>query len=219
MKKVKTIQRVAVLLAGVLALAGLASASSVYYFDCTLSSGTSLAQFSGGAGEATATCPGAPSLPTGFIYTEVILWDMGYYHAGDYTYGQPTTTQVQIVEAPNSGTWTLSGWVSSTVTCDLLSTSTSGSGPCAYSTTDPPISTTYETLTLTGAALQAFAMGGFTVNDTATVISGPVALSSLGTVVEYVYQDPPTGVPEPVTPAMVGGAFLALAALARKRCK
>jgi len=202
-------KRLLVLLFAGLALASLASASSVYYLECTVSGGGFPAQFSGGNGTATSNCPAAPALPAGYVYTAVILWD-----TADYQFGLTTANDVQMVETPNSGTWTELGWVSPSITCAVTGGGSSVSGPCTYTGPYPP-STVYEESTLTGAALQAFALGGFSVTDISTVISGSVATSAIGNFVEYDYA-PATTLPEPATPAMVGAAFLALAALARK---
>jgi hypothetical protein len=198
-----------VLFAG-LVLASLASASSLYYYECTVTGGGFPAEFTGGNGTATSNCPAAPVLPLGDVYTAVILWD-----TADYQFGLTPTNEVQMAETPNSGTWAASGWVSPTVTCDVAGTGSSNVGPCTPTGTYAP-STSFESLTLTGAALQTFAMGGFSVTDVSTVMTGTVAMSAIGNFVEYDYA-PASTVPEPATPAAVGGAFLALAALARKR--
>jgi len=95
-----------------------------------------------------------------------------------------------------------------------VGTGSSTVGPCTPTGGYAP-SSAFETLMLSGSALQAFALGGFSVSDVSTVISGTVAMSAIGNFVEYDYA-PASTVPEPTTPAMVGGAFLALAALARK---
>jgi len=202
-------KRLLVLLFAGLVLASLASASSLY-LECTLAGGGVPAQFSGGNGTAIANCPAAPSLPVGYVYTAVILWD-----TGDYQFGLTTSNEVQMVETPNSGTWTSSSWISSTVTCDVVGGGSSSTGPCTYTGPYPP-STVYQTSTLTGAALQAFALGGFSVTDVSTVITGSVATSAIGNFVEYDYA-PVSTVPEPANGAIAGAALLAFAVLARKR--
>lgn len=202
-------KRFFVLLFAGLVLASLANASSLY-LECTLTGGGFPAQFSSGNGTAISNCPAAPSLPVGFVYTAVILWD-----TGDYQFGLTTSNNVQMVETPNGGTWTSSGWVSSTATCNVVGGGSSTSGPCTYIGPYPP-STAYETSTLTGAALQAFAMGGFSVTDVSTVITGSVATSAIGNFVEYDYA-PASTVPEPANGAMAGAVLLAFATLTRKR--
>jgi len=198
-----------VLLFAGLVLASLASASSLY-LECTLAGGGFPAQFSGGNGTAIANCPAAPSLPVGYVYTAVILWD-----TGDYQFGLTISNEVQMVETPSSGTWTSSNWISSSISCDVVGGGSSSSGPCTYTGPYPP-STVYQSSTLTGPALQAFAMGGFSVTDISTVMAGSVATSAIGNFVEYDYA-PVSTVPEPANGAIAGAALLAFATLARRR--
>ena len=200
-------KRVLVVLFAGLMMAGLASATSVFY-QCdigSLTSGIWVAQFNGGTGTATSYCPGF-TVPQGDIVTGVSVW-----FTGDFQYGLTPSNTVQLVDTPNTGTWSESGWYSATVTCDITGAGNSTTNPCTYNVSTPPssVSEVYN-----GDPTQF--INGFTVNDISSVVSGQVTTSSTAVEVEYDFV-PLASVPEPATMAMVGGLLIGLGTWARRR--